>query len=104
MHEFNEDDALMKQSTALTEVIKDALVITKHQLNRMYVILAISLFINLLTVIGFLYYESQFEYSASDTTITNTTTTTQSTSGDNCDINNVNGNQYNDNAVHEDGE
>lgn len=96
-----EDRAIMEQSTALTAIIKDALIVTRQQLTKTYIILAISLLINLLTVLGFLWYESQFEYSTSDTSYTTTTTTTQSVDGDNCDINNVNGNQYNDNAVHE---
>lgn len=47
-------------------------------------------------VAGFFYYESQFE-----TVETKTTTTTLSTEGENANINNVtNGNQYNDDAVH----
>ena len=45
---------------------------------------------------GFFYYESQFE-----TTETTTTTTTMETEGENANINNVtNGNQYNDEATH----
>lgn len=47
-------------------------------------------------VAGFFYYESQFE-----TVETKTTATTLSTEGENANINNVtNGNQYNDDAVH----
>jgi hypothetical protein len=45
-------------------------------------------------VIGFFYYESQFD-------ITETTTTELQTSGENANINNVsNGDMYNDNSVH----
>ena len=44
---------------------------------------------HLATIIGFLYYESQFE-----TTVTTTTTTKQDVNGDDGSI--VNGDQYND--------
>jgi hypothetical protein len=49
-------------------------------------------------VIGFFYYESQFDYAE---TVTTTTETEMETSGENANINNVNnGNMYNDNAIH----
>ena len=46
-------------------------------------------------VIGFFWYESQFEITD---TLTTEKTITQEVSGDDSDI--VNGNQYNDNAIH----
>lgn len=50
-------------------------------------------------VVGFFWYESQFEV----VTTTSTTTTTeidQEVSGENSEINNVSGNYYKDNATH----
>lgn len=48
-------------------------------------------------VIGFFVYESQFETELETTT---ETTITQEVSGEDSTINNVEGNQYNDNATH----
>ena len=48
-------------------------------------------------VIGFFVYESQFETELETTT---ETTITQEVSGEDSTINNVGGNQYNDNATH----
>lgn len=48
-------------------------------------------------VIGFFVYESQFETGMETTT---ETTITQEVSGEDSTINNVEGNQYNDNATH----
>lgn len=52
-------------------------------------------------VIGFFVYESQFEYvDVITTTETTEKTYDQEVSGENSNINNVEGNQYNDNATH----
>lgn len=48
-------------------------------------------------VVGFFVYESQFETELETTT---ETTITQGVSGEDSTINNVEGNQYNDNATH----
>ena len=48
-------------------------------------------------IIGFFVYESQFE---TELETTNETTITQEVSGEDSTINNVEGNQYNDNATH----
>lgn len=48
-------------------------------------------------IIGFFVYESQFETELETTT---ETTITQEVSGEDSTINNVEGNQYNDNATH----
>ncbi len=47
-------------------------------------------------VIGFFVYESQFDMA----NVVTTETVTQEVSGEESDINNVEGNQYNDNATH----
>ena len=52
-------------------------------------------------ICGFFIYESQFEYTD---TYTLTEDIDQSVEGDDATINNVRGNQYNDNAVHNEGE
>lgn len=55
-------------------------------------------------IIGFFVYESQFDIvygtETEDAIETITETTTQEVFGENSNINNVEGNQYNDNAVH----
>ena len=86
---LQKDDAL-EQSIALTEIVKDLLNSTKKHLNRVYVILIISILANLIIVGAFLWYESQFTYEKE-------TTVTQTVDGENSTIPNA---QYNDNAVH----
>lgn len=83
------EDAL-EQSIALTEVVKDLLKSTKQHLNRVYIVLIISILSNLIIVGAFLWYESQFTYEKE-------TTVTQTVDGENYTISNA---QYNDNAVH----
>ena len=48
-------------------------------------------------IIGFFVYESQFETTETTTT---TETIVQEVDGENSSINNIDGNQYNDNAIH----
>lgn len=86
---LQKDDAL-EQSIALTEIVKDLLNSTKKHLNRVYVILIISILSNLIIVGAFLWYESQFTYEKE-------TTVTQTVDGENSTISNA---QYNNNAVH----
>lgn len=59
--ELKDNDAI-EQSLALVEIVKDLLDTTKKHLNRVYLLLGISLMVNFLTVGSFLLYESQFEY------------------------------------------
>lgn len=92
-----EEDAI-DQSLALVRVSMSLISTLKESNRRMCIALLISLLVNLFTVAGFLYYESQWE-----TTETVTTTTTQEVEGDSAEINNVDGNQYKDNATHNEG-
>lgn len=92
--EFAEDDAL-KQSLALSDVVKELLETTRHQLNKIYILLVVSILANLVIVGAFLWYESQW-----DCETTTTETVTQSVDGENSEINNVSGDQYKDEAVH----
>lgn len=48
-------------------------------------------------IFGFFYYEGQFDYTASETT---TKTITQEISGTDSEINNVDGDMYKDNSIH----
>ncbi len=58
------------------------------------ILLGLSILLNAFTVGAFVWYESQFDY------VWEETGQTQEVNGDNSNINNVEGDQYNDNAVH----
>ena len=92
----DEKDAL-DQSIALNRIVMTMLQHQKESNKRMFIALIISLIINACIVAGFLYYESLWEYE------TTTTTVTQEVEGEGSDINNVQGNQYMDNATHNEG-
>jgi hypothetical protein len=82
----------------LVDVCKNQREMIKNMKNICIVIIISFCLIICTMVIGFFYYESQFDYEES---ITTTTTTDMETSGENANINNVtNGNMYNDNATH----
>lgn len=90
--DFAEDDAL-KQSIALSDVVRELLDTTKRQLNKIYILLMISILANLVIVGAFLWYESNWEYETTETI-------TQTVDGEDSEINNVSGYQYKDEAVH----
>lgn len=91
----NEGEAL-NQSLALNKVIINLLKQQRETNKRMFIALIVSILVNLAIVGGFLWYESQWEY-------TGTKETTQEVSGNDSDINNVSGNQYKDSAIHNEG-
>jgi hypothetical protein len=91
----NEGEAL-NQSLALNKVIINLLKQQRETNNRMFIALIVSILVNLAIVVGFLWYESQWEY-------TETKEITQEVSGNDSDINNVSGNQYKDSAIHNEG-
>lgn len=65
---------------------------------RLFVIVVVCYTLILISmVVGFFVYESQFEVTSTTTT---TETITQEVDGENSSINNIDGNQYNDNAIH----
>lgn len=81
------------EDKALLQILVDMLAYYKHQARMLVWVVVIVLAMHLATVIGFLYYESQFE--------TISTTTTQTVDGKDSDIVNgdqANGDQYNDKA------
>lgn len=91
----NEEEAL-NQSLALNKVIINLLKQQRETNKRMFIALIVSILVNLAIVGGFLWYESQWEY-------TETKEITQEVSGNDSDINNVSGNQYKDIAIHNEG-
>lgn len=91
----NEGEAL-NQSLALNKVIINLLKQQRETNKRMFIALIVSILVNLAIVGGFLWYESQWEY-------TETKEITQKVSGNDSDINNVSGNQYKDSAIHNEG-
>lgn len=92
-----EADAL-DQSLALNRIVMSLLQSQKESNKRLFIALVLSLLCNLFIVGGFLWYESQWEY-----TTTETITTTQEVEGDSAEINNVEGDLYKDNATHNEG-
>lgn len=91
----NEGEAL-NQSLALNKVIINLLKQQRETNKRMFIALIVSILVNLAIVGGFLWYESQWEY-------TETKEITQEVSGNDSDSNNVSGNQYKDSAIHNEG-
>lgn len=91
----NEGEAL-NQSLALNKVIINLLKQQRETNKRMFIALIVSILVNLAIVGGFLWYESQWEY-------TETKEITQEVSGNDSDTNNVSGNQYKDSAIHNEG-
>ena len=88
------------QEEATNRLLLDMVKNQKEYINGMLKIFIITLvcytLILISMIVGFFVYESQFETEVVETQ----TTITQEVSGDGSDINNVEGNQYNDNAIH----
>lgn len=91
----NEGEAL-NQSLALNKAIINLLKQQRETNKRMFITLIVSILVNLAIVGGFLWYESQWEY-------TETKEIAQEVSGNDSDINNVSGNQYKDSAIPNEG-
>jgi len=95
----NEKDAL-DQSIALNRITLALLESQRESNKRMFKII-IALIVAFVVMFGaFLYYESQWE-NVED--VAETITTTQEVSGEDAEINNVHGDQYNDSSVHNEG-
>lgn len=90
----------LDQSIALNRIVMTMLQHQKESNKRMFIALLVSLVINVVIFCGFLYYESQWEYTTTEQV---TTTTTQEVQGENSEINNVQGDQYNDSSTHNEG-
>jgi hypothetical protein len=84
----------------LYDVCKSQREMIKNMRNMCIVTIVSFCLIICTMIVGFFYYESQFDYVETVTTTT-ATDTDMETSGENANINNVNdGDMYNDNATH----
>lgn len=90
----------LEHQQTLMQLCRDIIENKKRDTKLLFIALVISLCLNVAIVGSFLYYVAHIEYTDTET-VTTTTTYQQDTDGDNSDI--VNGNQYNDSAVHNDG-
>lgn len=96
IEEMENEGEVLNQSLALNKVIINLLKQQRETNKRMFIALIVSILVNLAIVGGFLWYESQWEY-------TETKEITQEVSVNDSDINNVSGNQYKDSAIHNEG-
>lgn len=85
------------ENLALAKISLELLRERNGYFKKLWVALIISILINLALAFSFLWYESQWEYA------TTTTTTTQEVEGEGSSINNIQGDQYNDQAIHNEG-
>ena len=96
------EEHLEKQNEQLNNLLLDVVKSQKKSyksLVTVFIVTVISLTLIICTMIfSFSWYESQFE-----TTEETKTEITQTVDGENSSINNVTGNQYNDNAIHNQG-
>jgi hypothetical protein len=80
----------------LLEMVKNQKENFKNFVKVFIIVIVCYTAILITTIVGFVYYESQFDVTSE--TVTETTLTTE---GENANINNVtDGNMYNDNAIH----
>lgn len=115
----NRQTEALEESLALTNVVLDLLKERKRDIHRQWIfmlIMCVSFLVMLVvseynnycdrqelytqlenTRIDFMEYLDSLEYVVTESTVT---TTTQEVEGDSAEINNVQGNQYKDNATH----
>ena len=80
MHEeTTSNHQTLEESMALNKIVLDLLAQKKKEHLRLWIVILVLLFINLLEVGLFIWYESQFEEVAGTTTTTTTTTVEQDT-------------------------
>lgn len=95
----------LEQSQAMNQLLLEMTKSQKENQKALIRILIVSMTcytILLMTlIIGFFWYESQFEYVQEEVT---EETLTQEVSGEGSEINNVEGNLYKDNSIHNEGE
>ena len=95
---MNNEDNVEVVNKLLLDMVKNQKDSNKNML-KVFITTIICLTIILLSfVFGFFYYESQFDYSTTETT----KTITQEVSGSDSEINNIEGDMYKDNAIHND--
>lgn len=97
-----EEKELQRKNSELNELLVEIIKNQKQSykiLARLFMVVSVCFAVVICTiVICVTWYESQFEYA-----IEYTDTMEQEVSGDGSYINNVEGNQYNDNATHNEG-
>ncbi|MBO4543239.1 MAG: hypothetical protein J5725_08685 [Bacteroidales bacterium] len=98
IHEIQGENDALDQSIALNRITLALLKEQKEINKRMFIIICSLVAAIVVMFFGFLYYESQWEVVSEETT-----TIEQEVSGDGSRINNVQGDQYNDNSVHSEG-
>lgn len=95
-----EQEQLEATNRLLLDMVKNQKKSAKSMLTAFIVTICCYTAILISMVVGFFWYESQFETTETVTETVTETTITQEVSGEDSTINNVEGNQYNDNAVH----
>ena len=66
--EIKEEEDALDQSVALNKIVMQLLKTRAQECKRLWIALIISILMNLLIVGGFLWYESQWEYTTTTTT------------------------------------
>lgn len=99
-----EEDKSKRESEAvdldLVMVLSDTIKVVRDLSRRLIIALIVSIICNIAMVWAFVWYESQFEYVDE---VTTAETLNLEASGENAIINSIDGNQYNDRAVHNEG-
>lgn len=94
----------LKSDEPLVSVLVDMAKSQRKTISKLIKIFIIMIVCNMIImisgIVGFFWYESQFEIITTETV---ETTTTQEVSGEDSEINNIEGNMYKDNAVHNEG-
>ncbi len=100
------EEHLQKQNEKLNELLLDVVKTQKKSYKNLvtvFIVTVISLTLVICTMIfSFAWYESQMEVVTTTEAVTKEITT-QEVSGENSSITNIDGNQYNDNAIHNEG-
>lgn len=65
---IKEEDNALDQSVALNRIVVQLLKTKAQENKRLWVAMIISILVNLCTIAGFLWYESQWEYTTTTTT------------------------------------
>jgi len=100
LNEIQSGEEALDQSIALNRITLALLESQKESNKRMGKIIIALIISIVIMFFAFLYYESQWENVEE---VAETITTTQEVSGEDAEINNVQGDQYNDSSVHNEG-
>lgn len=95
---LSKEEEALKSSVALNKILYGLMVENKKQVFRLWVIILCLIGVIIAGIIGFFVYESQFETVETETS-TETTYSYAEASGENAAINNIQGDQYNDQSI-----